>query len=50
MSNDKTATELKIEQEMALELYIDGDKTKGFKPEKLTTKDSNLEVTTSEEI
>ena len=50
MSNNKTAAELKIEQEMELELYIDGDKTKGIKPEKVTIKDSNLEVTTVEEI
>tara|TARA_B100001057_G_scaffold146582_1_gene146550 strand:+ start:665 stop:817 length:153 start_codon:yes stop_codon:yes gene_type:complete len=50
MSNNKTAAELKIEQEIELELYIDGDKTKGIKPEKVTIKDSNLEVTTAEEI
>tara|TARA_B100001093_G_scaffold273748_1_gene261643 strand:- start:2350 stop:2502 length:153 start_codon:yes stop_codon:yes gene_type:complete len=50
MSNNKTAAELKIEQEIELDIYIDGDKTKGIKPEKVTIKDSNLEVTTAEEI
>ena len=46
MSENKTQAELEIE----LDLYIDRDKSKGVNPEKVTKKDSSLEVTTSEEI
>tara|TARA_B100000519_G_C13841875_1_gene249989 strand:- start:27 stop:167 length:141 start_codon:yes stop_codon:yes gene_type:complete len=46
MSENKTQAELEIE----LDLYIDRDKSKGVNPEKVTKRDSSLEVTTAEEI
>lgn len=46
MSENKTQTEIDIE----LELYIDKDKSKGVNPEKVTVRDSSLEITTAEEI
>ena len=46
MIENKTQAELEVE----LELYIDKDKSKGVNPEKVTKRDSSLEVTTSEEI
>ena len=46
MSENKTQAELEIE----LDLFIDRDKSKGVNPEKVTKRDSSLEVTTAEEI
>ena len=46
MIENKTQAELEVE----LEIYIDKDKSKGVNPEKVTKRDSSLEVTTSEEI
>ena len=46
MIENKTQAELEVE----LELYIDKDKSKGVNPEKVTKRDSSLEVTTAEEI
>tara|TARA_B100000941_G_C28487272_1_gene545720 strand:+ start:889 stop:1029 length:141 start_codon:yes stop_codon:yes gene_type:complete len=46
MSEYKSPEELAFEAEV----YIDGDKTKGIKPEKLTVRNRNLEITTAEEI
>ena len=46
MSENKTQAEINLE----LELYIDKDKSKGVNPEKVTKRDSSLEVTTAEEI
>ena len=46
MSENKTQAEIEIE----LELYIDKDKSKGVNPEKVTKRDSSLEVTTAKEI
>ena len=46
MSQDKTQAEIEIE----LDLYIDRDKSKGVNPIKVTVRDKDLKVTTSEEI
>ena len=46
MSENKSQAEINLE----LELYIDKDKSKGVNPEKVTKRDSSLEVTTAEEI
>ena len=46
MSENKTQAEIDLE----LDLYIDRDKSKGVNPEKVTKRDSSLEVTTSEKI